>query len=188
MGTRILWQRLDLPGHEISALAPRTGGWLLDGTVLVVHEGRPCQLSYRIECDAEWETKSVEIRGQVGDRQVRLDLARSPASAWQLNGVPVPQVDGCIDVDLGFSPSTNLLPIRRLNLAIGGRATVRAAWVRFPELSLELLEQVYTRIDAHRYQYESADGAFRRELSTGPDGFVLEYPDYWRTEAVISTV
>jgi hypothetical protein len=39
--------------------------------------------------------------------------------------------EGCLDIDLGFSPSTNLLPIRRLTLAVGEAATVRAAWLPF---------------------------------------------------------
>src|SRR6266550_3501637 len=118
MGTRILWQRVDHPGHEISALEPHAGGWQLVGTVLVAHEGTPCQLNYSIQCDLHWQTQSVSIRGHVGAKQVSLGFTRSSASEWYSNGVRVPEVDGCIDIDLGFSPSTNLLPIRRLALAI----------------------------------------------------------------------
>jgi hypothetical protein len=141
-------------------------------------------MSYRIQCDSRWQTQSVSIRGQVGSERVSLGITRSSASAWHLDGVHVPEVEGCIDIDLGFSPATNLLPIRRLSPRIGDSAVVRAAWLRFPELSLELLEQVYTRLDANHYLYESGDGAFRRELQVGADGFVLDYPGYWRTEAI----
>jgi hypothetical protein len=91
-----------------------------------------------------------------------------------------PMVQGCIDVDLGFSPSTNLLPIRRLKLAMGARANVRAAWVRFPELTLEVLEQTYTRMAELTYLYESAGGEFKRELTVNSDGFVVDYPGLWR--------
>jgi uncharacterized glyoxalase superfamily protein PhnB len=85
-----------------------------------------------------------------------LVLARSSDNAWTVNDTPRLALDGCIDVDLGFSPSTNLLPIRRLRLAVGQRAAVRAAWVRFPELTLEVLEQTYTRLSESTYLYESA--------------------------------
>jgi hypothetical protein len=186
MGTRILWERVNLPGHEISALDPHAGGWRLAGTALFTHESMPCELSYSIQCDLHWQTQSVLIRGHVGATPVNLSVTRSAACAWYSNGVHVPEVDGCIDIDLGFSPSTNLLPIRRLALAIGNRAVVRAAWVRFPELSLEILEQVYKRLDADHYLYESADGSFRKELLVGADGFVLDYPDFWRADAVTS--
>ena len=67
-----------------------------------------------------------------------------------------PAVAGCVDLDLNFSPSTNLLPIRRLNLSVGQEAAVRAAWLRFPSFILEPLEQLYRRVDATTYRYESA--------------------------------
>lgn len=73
---------------------------------------------------------------------------------------------------LNFSPSTNLLPIRRLNLAIGQGAAVRAAWLRFPSFTLEPLEQVYRRIDPTTYRYESAGGRFVAELQVNDSGLV----------------
>jgi hypothetical protein len=91
----------------------------------------------------------------------------------------VPGVLGCLDLDLAFSPSTNLLPIRRLNLAIGQASEVRAAWLRFPELTLEPLDQRYTRLDDRTYRYESAGGTFMRILRTNAAGFALSYPGLW---------
>jgi hypothetical protein len=149
----------------------------------VAHDNRPCKVDYRIGCDAGWTTRSVSLHGNVGERLVEIEITRNANATWHSNGMHVPAVDGCIDVDLGFSPSTNLLPIRRLQLGIGDRADVRAAWVRFPEFSLELLQQSYTRLNENHYLYESAGGAFTRELLTNAEGFVLEYPDYWRAQA-----
>jgi hypothetical protein len=181
----ILWRRLDIPGHEVAELTSDHTGWQLTGVVLLAHAARPCHLEYRIECDPSWLTRTAKIRGHLGGVPATVELSCSPDRSWRLNGVVVPELQGCIDVDLGFSPSTNLLPIRRLGLAIGARASVRAAWVRFPELRLEVLEQSYTRVDAETYLYESAGGSFRRELLVNAEGFVLEYPDFWKAEAAI---
>jgi hypothetical protein len=85
-------------------------------------------------------------------------------------------------VDLGFTPSTNTLPIRRLTLAVGASAPVRAAWLRFPELTLESLEQVYLRTAERTYRYESAGGQFVAVLEVGAAGLVSRYGDYWRAE------
>ncbi|PYO47835.1 MAG: hypothetical protein DMD72_09100, partial [Gemmatimonadetes bacterium] len=79
--------------------------------------------------------------------------------------------------------STNLLPIRRLALKVGDRAVVQAAWVRFPEFTLELLEQTYTRLDDNTYRYESGNGAFRRDLKVDESGLVLDYPGLWSAES-----
>src|SRR3954463_14961536 len=120
----ILWRRLDLPGHEFAELAPFESGWLLSGVALLAHEGRPCRLEYRIECDAGWRTRRATIHGHVGLVPLALDLVRGDRDSWHANGTVVPALKGCVDVDLGFSPSTNVLPIRRLALAVGGHAAV----------------------------------------------------------------
>jgi len=62
-------------------------------------------------------------------------------------------------------------------------AAVRAAWLRFPSFELELLEQVYHRVDEHTYRYESAGGSFVAMIQTDASGFVTEYPGFWSAEA-----
>ena len=183
----ILWRRLDMPGHEIAELERAGDGWELRGLALLAHEGQPCRLEYRITCDAAWRTRSLRVHGQLGDRPVMRELTRDARGAWEADGRAVAALHDCIDVDLGFSPSTNLLPIRRLRLAVGDRASVRAAWVRFPTLALEVLEQVYTRLGPDGYRYESAGGTFRRDLTVTDEGWVTEYPDFWRAEAMTGT-
>jgi uncharacterized protein len=185
-GETILWRRLDLPGHEIVTIAPTADGWRLDGVAVLVETGRPCRLEYDIRCDARWVTRHGAIRGHVGVRPVRLDVERSPAAEWSVGGIAVPALQGCDDIDLGFSPATNLLPIRRLSLPIGAQSIVRAAWIRFPELTAEVLVQSYTHVSADRYLYESAEGAFRRELQVDAFGCVIDYPELWRAEATAS--
>ena len=184
----IMWQRLDMPGHEVATLRAIESGWLLAGTVLVAESKRPCRLGYVIRCHSDWQTSRVDIQGEIGSGPVRLELTRNVDGEWNANGQPVASVAGCLDVDLGFSPVTNMLPIRRLRLGVGGHAGVRAAWVRFPELTVEPLEQVYTRLSSDRYLYESAGGKFRRELTVDQDGFVMEYPGLWRVESRSSDV
>jgi hypothetical protein len=182
-GETIVWRRLDLPGHEIATIAPAADGWRVDGVAVLVESGRPCRVEYEIDCDTRWMTQRCVLFGHVGARRVHLDVARSAAGVWTIDGVALPALEGCHDIDLGFSPSTNLLPIRRLALPIGGRSPVRAAWIRFPELTAEVLEQRYTHLSSDRYLYESAGGAFRRELEVDAFGCVIDYPGLWRAEA-----
>lgn len=179
----ILWRRLDLPGHEAAELRQIAKGWQLSGVAIVADAGRPCRLEYVITCDAKWHTRRCLMRGFVGSEEVALDLVRAAKGEWTANGAPAPHLNSCDDVDLEFSPVTNLLPIRRLQLDVGAAAPVRTAWVRFPEVTVEVLEQVYTRVAPDRYLYESAGGTFRRELTVDAVGLVLDYPDLWIAEA-----
>ena len=179
---RILWRRLDLPGHEASLLSERDGGWELSGSAVFRHEGQDCRLDYTIGCDSAWRTRSARVGGWLGDRSVALEISVDDHVRWQLNAVEQPAVAGCLDIDLNFRPSTNLLPIRRLRLREGQGAAVRAAWLRFPEVTLEPLEQRYQRLDATTFRYESGDGAFQRDLAVAPSGFVTDYPGFFRIE------
>jgi len=179
----ILWRRLDLPGHEISRLEAREDGFALSGTALFLHEGRPCRLEYAVTCDAAWRTVSARIRGWNGDREVEIDVAVDEERRWRLNGEDCPDVAGYLDIDLGFSPSTNLLPIRRLSLAVGEAAEVQAAWLPFPQLTFEPLPQVYRREGERTYRYESDGGRFVRTLEVNASGFVTSYPGLWQAEA-----
>ncbi len=178
----ILWQRLDLPGHEAARLDALDAGWSLAGTAVFAFDQAPCKLDYRIHCDAAWLTTSAQVQGYVGDREVTLHVAVEEGRRWRLNGADCPSVAGCLDLDLGFSPATNLLPIRRLQLGVGASAEVRAAWLPFPALAFELLPQVYRREGETAYRYESRGGAFVRTLEVNAAGFVTSYPGLWRAE------
>lgn len=173
------WRRLDRPGHEAARLWRHDPIWQLTGTAVFEEDGHPCRLEYLVACDAEWRTIHARVTGWVGHRRLALELNADRARRWRLNGIPHDLLDGCLDVDLAFSPATNLLPIRRLALAEGGAGEAQAAWVRFPELSVEPLHQRYHRISAESYRYETLDGAFAAELQVNTAGFVTRYPGLW---------
>jgi hypothetical protein len=179
----ILWRRIDRPGHESARLLALKAGWDLAGTSVFAHEGKPCCFNYRIACDSEWRTRSVEVRGWLGVEAIHVDTRVERAGAWRVGGHDVAEIAGCIDIDLNFSPSTNLLPIRRLNLAVGEEKEVHAAWLRFPSFRIEPLEQSYRRLAADRYLYRSASG-FETELEVDRNGFVIRYPGFWETESM----
>ena len=179
----ILWRRLDRAGHEFARVARTGSGWRLSGTAVFVHEGAPCRLAYAVECNERWETVSGGVTGSVGEDPVSIEVSAEPGGLWRSNGTEVPGIRGAVDLDLNFSPSTNLLPIRRLNLGVGQEAAVRAAWLRFPSFLFEPLEQTYRRLDASTYRYESAGGRFAADLAVNDAGLVTFYPGLAVSEA-----
>ena len=179
----ILWRRLDAPGHDAARLELRSPSWRLHGTALFGHEGRACRLDYSVVCDSSWQTVSAHVSGWIDEEIVDVALTADAARRWWRNGVECPDVLGCVDVDLCFTPATNLLPIRRLGLTIGQTAPVRAAWLGFPGLALEPLDQTYRRTGLSTYRYESGGGTFVADLDVDATGFVIRYPGLWEAEA-----
>ena len=187
----ILWRRLDEPGHEFAQLFFEDAVWRLTGTAIFAFgrqqrqpaRVRPVRLDYLVICDADWQTRSASVSGWVGDETIRVDLSVDESRRWRLNGIEVPEVEGCVDIDLSFSPSTNMLPIRRLRLNIGDEVAAKAAWLRFPDFKLEPLDQSYRRISGASYRYESGAGKFVAQLSINEAGVVTGYPNLWVIEA-----
>jgi hypothetical protein len=177
---RILWHRLDHPGHELAELALHRSGHVLQGSAVFGSKAGPCRLNYLVVCNRKWETSWGTVVGRAGAKAVTVDVRRRKGR-WLLHGNEVSGLDDAIDLDLNFSPSTNLLPIRRLRLGIGEKARVRAAWLRFPDFDLVPLDQSYSRLGESTYRYES-DNGFVRDIEVRPSGLVTLYPDFWREE------
>lgn len=167
-------------GLEHSALIEMAGGFQIDGVVVAVYEGAPMRASYHIDCDKNWLTRDAQINVILGDATTALTLVVAEGQRWLGNGEAIDAVAGCADIDLGVSPVTNTLPIRRLKLAVGEDALVTAAWVKFPELTVSPLRQRYTRLAENLYRYDSLESGFTAELMVDADGLVVEYGSIWR--------
>lgn len=176
-----IWRRLDMPGHEAVRVYGDGDGWYLDGAAVFVYEGKPCRLEYLIECDLDWRTVFANVDGWVGDDLIECEIQANEDGAWFLDGQETVAVQNCIDLDLNFSPVTNVLPIKRLGLSVGQSETVRAAWLRFPSFSLEPLEQAYSRTSEFIYSYRSGTG-FEAEITVDRFGLPVEYSGLWIAE------
>jgi len=175
-----LWQWLQGTGLERFQLLRAADKWILRGTILTLAEYAPAEAHYEIICDQSWHTRSADISVQDSDGE-RVLRIRKESRQWYENGQANETVNGCIDIDLGWSPSTNTLPIRRLQLAVGeSSGTVTAAWVRFPDLTLQPLPQQYLRISDLCYRYSSRGGSFMADLSVDEEGMVLNYEGFWQ--------
>jgi hypothetical protein len=183
--SHIRWRRIDVLGQEEARIEQTTHGWRLIGELEVEEGSVSAQLAYLIECERDWRTRLTIVTGSASGVPVRFEFGADGAGHWTLNGAPLSLVEGALDIDLGFTPATNLLPIRRLDLAVGERADVRTAWVRFPELRVEALEQSYQRDAARVFRYDAlADGErFQARLDTDEFGRVLRYEGLWEAES-----
>lgn len=174
-----LWRWLRGTGLERFELQVGSEGTVLRGTVLTVTEQGAAEARYEVVCDAGWRTQRAQVWLRLGDTKRELSL-KVEGDRWLMNGRRQESVRGCFDVDLGWTPVTNTLPIRRLGLAVGeSSGPITAAWVRFPELSLEPLPQEYRRLSETCYRYSSRGGAFQAELEVDADGLVVNYERGW---------
>lgn len=177
---RVAWRRSDeVEADEHCTLTLRDTGLSLVGTVLGAEVGLPVRIEYRVLADRAGMTTAVHVRDLRGFETRTIALERNAKGSWTVDGAAARGLKGCTDIDLGCSPSTNTLPIRRLRLAIGTSQLIHAAWVRFPELSVIKAAQTYTRLDEFTYRY--ASGSFEADLTVDEDGLVAQYAEWRRT-------
>jgi hypothetical protein len=155
-------------------------GWSLEGVILTAIDGQPAKITYRVSCDRFWRTGMVGVNVLTGTELLTRRIGLAPQGEWldYTGTLDLAHLAACTDIDLGFTPATNTVAIRRLNLDVGQSAEISAAWMRLPGLTLEPLRQTYTRLDAARYRYESASG-FSAELAVDEDGLVVDYTGGW---------
>jgi hypothetical protein len=122
------------------------------------------------------------VRGWIGDRPVALSIERSPGGAWTLDGEVMSGLRDCMDLDFGFTPSTNLLQLRRLALDKGQGADAPAAWLDVSTGTLDVLAQHYERRSETTYWYEAPRFNYTAMLEVDDMGFVRRYPDLWEVE------
>lgn len=175
----IIWRWIGALGTEYCTLVEDVGSASLEGTVITAFDGEPALVLYRIACDGGWRTSNLSLSMYQASGRRNMNLPRYE-HGWRTGAAESEErLRDCIDVDLSVTPSTNTLPIRRLNLAVGESAEVTAAWVRFPMLDVQPLRQRYTRLAPDRYRYESLESDFTAELSVDDLGLVMHYPGGW---------
>ena len=183
--TSILWRRLDQEGHDACLLCETESGWRLKGHALFLHDGKPSSLAYEVSCDSGWRTRVARVDGFLASQALHYEIEHRADGQWLLNGKGQAEAAGLVDVDLGFTPATNLLPIRRFNLAVGAATPAPAAYLAFPEPRLERLDQTYRRLDDSRYAYAAPKFGYDQVLEASPVGFIVDYPGLWKAIAPI---
>ena len=175
------WQHRDARrGFEVACFRPAGRSYVISGSTSAVEDGKAWIVSYEIRLDRAWRTRSARITGQseLGARSVRLDA--DGLGHWQIDGEVASHLDGCLDVDLESSAMTNTLPVHRMALGAGARASAPAAYVRASDLSVGRLEQEYVRASDEgrhqRYDYAAPAFGFAARLVYDEAGLVLDYP------------
>lgn len=183
----VRWTEWDGSGLEHCALEVGSDGARAEGVVVGGRGDVPYGAHYLVRCDRDWRTREVRL-AYAGSLAMRVEA--DGEGRWfdaRSDGAPIPALDGCLDVDIGVTPFTNTLPIKRLRLTEGASETIRAAYVPLPSqieggrLLPRPADQRYTCLEVgRRYRYEGLFRGFAAELAVDRRGLVLDYPDTFR--------
>jgi uncharacterized protein len=193
----LIWRGLDEWRTEVVAIRLDPDGLEARGTQIGVGP-LPYRLDYRLQAPQRFVTRllEIEVAGEGWGR--RLELSHDGQGSWECNpeesGDPEPALPAAggetaglaeaLDCDLGLSPLTNFMPIRRHHLhEAAGEAAFLMAWVSVPDLGLHASAQRYEHLRMEprgavvRFTDEGMFKGFSSELELDPDGLIRTYPD-----------
>jgi hypothetical protein len=141
---------------------------------------KPYRLDYELDVGSGWITNRLSVQVTTAGGERRLLLEHDARGAWQCDGEPAPALAGALDCDLGLSPLTNLMPVRRHALhERPGSGEILAAWVAVPDLTVHASRQRYEHVrpGVVRFIDLGLHEGFTAELELDADGLVLVYPE-----------
>ncbi|MBR9851931.1 MAG: putative glycolipid-binding domain-containing protein [Rhodobacteraceae bacterium] len=183
----VRWQDWDGHGLEHCQCRESAEGMVLEGVVAGTRHGSYGGY-YHVRTDVDFQVREVRVVYVGGPS---LHVESDGHGNWHdvIGSRSLPNLNGCIDVDIGITPATNTLPIKRLNLREQESREITVAYVPLPhQIDGDFLprpaKQRYTCLmPDRRYRYEGLFRAFTAELEVDEAGFVLDYPDTFRRVA-----
>jgi hypothetical protein len=144
-----------------------------------LEDGKICSIGYDVFHDEKWVFTSAKLSGWAGQTKLQAEIHRNQQGKWLENGKTKPNLDGFLDIDLGFTPATNTSAIRRLHLDDGQSEHIVAAWLDTKDWTLKPLEQEYAKLSQTKFKYRSVVSGYSTILRVDHNGLVTDYPEIW---------
>lgn len=181
----VLWHDAARDAYDRCSLLPTVGGMRLTGTAVVPDHGPGATARYIIDVDHAWCVRAVDVRFSAPGADERIQLRAPQPGRWWQGDTPLPQVEGCLDVGLGFTP-VGLTPlVHRVGtverVAAGERVTTDVLHLDLPDLAPERRTVAIERADDDAWFHHEHGEA--RRLGLGPGGLVSSYGDVWTAAA-----
>jgi len=155
------WRGLDEPRFEVAFVDLQGDRLAAQGTQL----GLDYRLDYALETGSRFVSDRLRLECRRAGGTRTLDLRRGSA----------PLKGEILDLDLGFSPLFNSLPVLRDALHEGGAARDYVmAWVAVPQPAVSRSRRRYVPLERGTVRFRS--GSFTADIEFDADGFVLAYP------------
>lgn len=142
--------------------------------------GKPWLVRYTLTLNPRWEAQTVFIE-VMSEQNYTIELYKNDLQQW-LNekGEHLEAFDGCVDVDISFTPFTNSLPINRLQLTKGEGQNISVVWVDIKNGDVKRVKQRYLNKGSKIYKYENEHSGYISELIVDDEGYVIDYPGIWQ--------
>ncbi|MDO1451237.1 putative glycolipid-binding domain-containing protein [Rhodocytophaga aerolata] len=187
MQTNILWRGLEYDSLENCLVTTTQTGYEINSVIVGRYEGKIYRVEYRIETNQLWQTLYFEVKSQHSNQIERFTYQMNGQGKWMSKGKPVPQFDGCIDIDIPLTPFTNSLPINRLKLNHQEVEQIGVIYLDVLERQIRPVRQQYRRLSDTTYHYQNVPNDFEAVITVDALGLVEDYPQLFLRAAQLES-
>ncbi|GMX61997.1 putative glycolipid-binding domain-containing protein [Paenibacillus elgii] len=180
----IFWRPSTGIGYEHLKFREENNQIIIDSIVIGSQNSNDIfRVKYDIVLDKSWVTRSVTIR-YLGEDQ-GLSLSSDGKGTWKdEQGQVIPELLGCVDIDISCTPFTNTLPINRLPHEPMQQQEIQVVYISAADLNYRQVKQNYTLLESGKdssiFRYQS--GNFKENITVDSNGIVVIYPDLFYRE------
>jgi hypothetical protein len=175
------WRGLDISGWDAARVIASGSGYTLFGQAVFLDPAGPAALRYVLDLAPDWSMRAGRITGFLAACTIDTRIVRGPGG-WTIQGRNYGMPD-VVDLDLGFTPATNMAQLKRLGLSVGDEKAFDVAWLDAGDETFQRLRQRYRRVGRFDYAYDSPTADYRATIMLAPNGFAADYPGLWAMEA-----
>src|SRR5450432_3009411 len=137
MMNTIIWKSVEFSGMEHLVLDEHESSIYVQSVVIGGEKQSVFRLDYIVRCDWNYTVREVNLGLNVSTQN--LYMTSDGRGNWlDQHDEPLPELAGCLDVDISATPFTNTLPIKRLQWQVGQVETFSMVYVHIPDLALSV--------------------------------------------------
>lgn len=181
----LVWRGVEEWLAESATVELGDGGLQASGVQVGAHPA-PYRLEYRLDATDGFVTRALELTVTEDGETRRLGLRHDGSGGWSTDDetTELPDLSEARDIDIGFSPLTNSMPILRHGLERLGDRDFTMAWIEVPSLRVIASKQRYEHVratgDGAIVRFVDGESDFTAELELDRDGLLVFYPELAR--------
>jgi hypothetical protein len=175
MKTNVFWKGLYYQSLEDCCITESETIIEIASVIIGADKGQLYKVDYRVQVNKKWEIIAAQINSQLNNSHISTTFQQKDGQCY-INGTSDSAYVGFKYIDISLSPFTNTLPINSLQLRVGQQAVIDVVY--FDILGQKILpaRQIYTRLSASKYRFETDDKSFSADIEVDKGGFVTFYP------------
>lgn len=172
---KIIWRGLVYKSWEDCTIELKNDAYYVKSSIIGNYLNRIYNVDYVLKIDRNWCIQEFEIKTEIGGHK-NLIIGTNAAGLWSINGIPRPEFNEFLFIDISVTPFTNTLPINNLLLDIGQSKSIDVIYINILENEIKPVKQLYCRKKKDEYLYDNLDTVFSSSITVDQKGIVKSYP------------